>query len=194
MSECAPQRAKASPKVTQASEQGLVTAGIVPSPSLYKPGLPIPDTRTPTLVLVNLPSLVGAAGWRTPGAGPETPNYAGLVLTSLPRVPVGTWLRASRLQGRQDRPTYRHMCGKTYGYTIMERYRVPDIPRRATQVSVNTLRGPVHDAGHAASPPSHVLHTGMPTPIHAKAHADLACTRTSGHRLIADEDWSGWGH
>lgn len=173
MSECASQRAKALPQVTQASGQGLETAGTAPSPSHYKPGSLIPDTWTPTLVLVNLPSSVGSAGWRTPGAGPETPNYAGLVLTSLPRVPVGTWLRASRLQGRQDRPTYRHTCGNTYGYTITERYCVPDIPRHATQVSVNTLRGPVHDAGHAAGPPTHVLHTGMPAPIRAKAHADF---------------------
>lgn len=173
MSERAPQRAKASPKVTQASGQGLVTAGAAPSPSHYKPGPPIPDTRTPTLVLVNLPSSVGASGWRTPGAGPETPNYAELVLTSLPRVPVGTWLRASRLQGRQDRPTYWHTCGKTCGYTITERYCVPDIPRHATQVSANTFMRPVHDAGHAAGPPTHVLHTGMPALIHAKAHADF---------------------
>lgn len=62
MSERAPQRAKASPKVTQASGQDLVTAGAAPSPSHYKPGPPIPDTRTPTLVLVNLPSSVGASG------------------------------------------------------------------------------------------------------------------------------------
>lgn len=172
MSECAPRRAEASPKVTQASGQGRVTGGAA-SPSHYKPGPPVPDPRTPTLVWVNLPSSVGASGWRTPGAGPETPNYAELVLTSLPRVPVGTWLRASRLQGRQDRPTHRHTCGKTYGYTITERYCVPDIPRHATQVSANTFRGPVRDAGHAAGPPTRVLHTGTPASIHAKAHADF---------------------
>ena len=57
----------------------------------------------------------------------------------------------------------------------MKRYRIPAIPRCAAQGSVNMLRGPVHNAGHAAlahpTSTAHMLHTGMPVPIHANAHA-----------------------
>lgn len=79
----APDRAKALPEVTGASGRGLLTTSAAMSPPRYKPGTPrVPDTWTPTPVLVNPPSSAGAAGWRTPGAKPGTPNWSGLVSTS----------------------------------------------------------------------------------------------------------------
>lgn len=125
-----------------------------------------PRPSDPRLPALQCPSVAEAAVWRPPGAGPGTPEWAGLVSVTI-NVPVGEWLWASRLQGRQDRPTDRHTCRKTHG-RAQARAGPGSCP---SKMHHTRLREHAQAAcpRHRACSPLHPRHAGMlQPPVHAR--------------------------
>lgn len=119
------------------------------------------------------PSLAGAAGWRTPGAGPGTPSEAGLVSTSPSQ--SARWRVAWGLPVYSGDKTDRHTSTRVERH--MDTHECEKVLCLCHSKTCHThlhehARGLPMMQDMQPGPPACMLHTAMPAPTHANMHAD----------------------